>query len=134
MKINLKRWLGLAASSTLLLAALNSCVKNRNDLAVDFTQIQATVELLQNSALSATPATYKGLVFVASPTPSTEIMYVNLAFPDPAPNDITVTLAIDPTAIADYNTAHPGSNFQILAPNTYSFPTTVTIKKGQRFA
>ena len=47
---SLNKWLALVASSILMLAALNSCVKNRNDLAPDFTTLQDFV-VLQNGGL-----------------------------------------------------------------------------------
>lgn len=58
---------------------------------------------------------------------------VNYAGPNVAPSDITVTLTTDPAAVAKYNTSE-GTTYFHLPENAYEFPTSVTIKAGQREA
>ena len=135
MKIYINKWLGLVASSMLLLASLNSCVKNRNDLATDFTKITPVVELLAGEPITGgNPIRFKVLGLDIKPDPTTLNVYVNYAAPGLAPNDIDVTVALDPEGLAAYNTAH-GTEYAIPAADAYSLPVTkVTIKKGTRFA
>ena len=135
MKIYFKNWLGLVASSILLFTSLDSCVKNRNDLATDFSKITPIVELLAGAPItSGNPTRFKVLALDISPTPTTLILYVNYAAPGKAPNDIDVTVALDPAGLAAYNTAN-GTEYTIPAADAFSLPTTkVTIKKGERFA
>lgn len=134
MKINLKKWLGLTVCSAILLAGFDSCVKNRNTLATDFSQAEPLVELLTAPPLGATPTKYKGLVLNLSQPSVTERIYVNYAAGGPAPKDIKVTLAIDPTGLAAFNLAQsPNTNYVLLSPNAYSFNTTVIIRKGEQF-
>lgn len=50
-----------------------------------------------------------------------------------APEDITVTIGINPTAIGQHNVEQE-KKFEILPSNLYTLPTTVTIPKGKRTA
>lgn len=62
---------------------------------------------------------------------------VNWAGPeDMAPVDIVVNLALDPEAIAIYNDTRPSNAapIQLLDPSIYEFPSSVTIKKGEKTA
>lgn len=49
----------------------------------------------------------------------------------PAPTDITVTLAIDTAGLNAFNAANSTPFVLPPDPSTYSFPSSVTIKKGQ---
>jgi hypothetical protein len=63
-----------------------------------------------------------------------DLVTINLASDEPAPEDITVTLALDPTVVDDYNEAMD-ENFTILPASAYQFQTfEVTIPRGQREA
>jgi hypothetical protein len=110
-------------------------VKNRNDLATDFSKITPIVELLAGEPItSGNPTRFKVLALDIKPEATTVNVYVNYAAPGLAPNDINVTVALDPEGLAAYNTAH-GTEYAIPAADAYSLPTTtVTIKKGERFA
>jgi hypothetical protein len=70
---------------------------------------------------------------VGSPNDTTvDIVLVRLAGPGNADQDITVTLALDPTIITAYNNAH-GTSYEAPAANQYSIPSlTVTIPAGQK--
>ena len=60
------------------------------------------------------------------------IVVVRLASEKPAENDITVTLALDPTLVANYNTLN-GTSYTVPSSSLYSIPSlTVTIPKGSR--
>lgn len=133
MKINLIRWIGFSASTLVLLAALNSCVKNRNETATDFTQIQPVVELLVSPPTSSKPSTFRTVSYDASVTNAQSTVYVNYAGPGPAPKDIVITLAVSPTTLAAYNLKN-ATNFVFLPTTAYNFTTQVTIKAGQYFA
>ena len=121
---NNNKWLGIITSALLLVAVLNSCVKNRNVLATDFSKATSIIELPN--------AGFKALAFDISPTPSVVKIRVNLAGPVVADKDILVTLALDPAGLADYNTAH-ATTYTMLPDSAFTIPGfTVTIKKGQR--
>lgn len=79
-------------------------------------------------------AQIKNLEFSAVDT-TFSIVTLNYAADGLAPEDIKVTLALNPTIIADYNTANGTSYNAIPAPN-YVLPNglVTTIKKGERFA
>jgi hypothetical protein len=63
-----------------------------------------------------------------------DLVTVNFAALDPAPEDLKVTLAVDPAVITEYNTRESQS-FTPLPSSAYSFTTLeVTIPKGQREA
>ena len=131
MKINLNKWMSLAISAIVLVTA-NSCVKNRNFSATDFSQVQANVELLVSPPTSSKPQIFRTVAYDASVTSATNIIYVNYAGPGPAPKDIVVTLSISPATLSAYNVAN-GSNFVFLPTNAYSFNPQVTIKAGTYF-
>src|SRR6478609_5701710 len=122
MKIYSKNWLTLGLSSILLFTVLNSCVKNRNDLATDFSHLTPIVELIAGEPITTgNPVRFKSIALDISPQPTNLNIYVNYAAPGLAPNDIDVTLALDPTGLAAYNTAN-GSYYQIPASDAYSLP------------
>ncbi|MHC8948514.1 DUF1735 domain-containing protein [Sphingobacterium hungaricum] len=50
-----------------------------------------------------------------------------------APEDIVVNIEYAPAVITTYNTAQT-TTYQAIAPASFTFPTTVTIKKGEREA
>ena len=125
MKINLIKCLGISATTLMLFAALNSCVKNRNETATDFTQIQPVVELLVSPPLSSTPSKIRTVSYDTTVVNAQETIYVNYAGPGPAPRDIVITLAISPTTIP--------SGFLFFPTTAYSFSTQATIKQGQYF-
>ena len=59
---------------------------------------------------------------------------VNLSGPQTLSEDVTVTLAVDPAVLAQYNAAN-NTRFQALPTSLYQFATTTTtIKAGQRLA
>ena len=58
---------------------------------------------------------------------------VNYAGAETAPSDITVNLALDAGLLSKFNTEN-GTNYVAPPTSIYTFPTTATIKKGERMA
>ena len=139
--LNLKNLVAMILVSCVVFLA--SCVKNRNDGAVDFSQLTPIVLIpeggLKNFATSA-------LLFNAADASDTAVFRVNYAATTVAPADITVTLAVDPAALAAYNASEAARLAAMTPPQAYSpyaiFPdsiykfttTTVTIKAGQSYS
>lgn len=129
MKIKLNKWVGFITATFVLLVTLNSCVKDRNPSATDFSGLQDHVTLNQggltnfsanNIRFSSDTASYSIIATLAS---------VNL----PA-SPIKVTLGVSTSLIATYNAAH-GTDFQPLPTDAYSIASTsLTIPKGQQYA
>jgi len=110
---------------------LASCVKNRNDGAVDFSQLTPIVLIpeggLKNFATSA-------LLLDASMASDTATFRVNYAATTVAPTDISVTLAKDDAARVAYNATHV-DQYDAIPDSIFSFPpTTVVIKAGQQYS
>ncbi|HMC99434.1 MAG TPA: hypothetical protein VKH37_04745, partial [Ferruginibacter sp.] len=76
-------------SSTLL---FTSCVKNRNDGAVDFSQLAPVMQILEGGMVHFSAS---ALLFPASDPVDTAYFHLNYAATTTAPKDITVTLAYD---------------------------------------
>src|SRR5215831_14554454 len=122
-----------------LLFSLESCVKNRNDLATDFGSIQPIVELRDNISGVGNDAGLSNfgkasLNFTADP--HVQSFYVNLASVNVRNSDLKVTLGVDQAALDAYN-ADPnnGIKYELMPDSLYSFTTTeVTIPSGLRVA
>lgn len=123
MKIKSNKQLGLIACIFLILAGLNSCLKDRNYSATDFSQVKNVVDL---------PVTgFQAIGLNIKPAPEVIKIYVELG--GPLPNkDVEVTLAYDSVALDNYNTAI-GTGYIQLADSSFTLPSLkVTIKKGER--
>ncbi len=129
MKIKLNKWIGLGAGFVVLLMCLNSCVKNRNELGTDFSQLQDHVLIVDGGLLGL------GASNVAFPSDTTTIIIrVNLASVNLPLSPTKVTIAYDAPKIASYNAAN-GKNYQALDPSAYKLvTTTLTIPAGQQYA
>jgi hypothetical protein len=126
MKMKMKKSIGAVVGVLLLLTALNSCVKNRNTLGTDFSKISPLIELPDNGVIV--------LAYEVTTVPQVNNITVNYAFPSPAPNDITITLALDPAGLAAYDTANQ-QLYTMLPDSAFTFTTkTVTIPKGANSA
>src|SRR4051812_12920386 len=125
-----------------LVFALGSCVKNRNDLATDFSTIQPLVEIRDNVSGVGNDAGLanfgKAALNLSADHPDTISFYVNLASVNTMNKDISVTLAIDPAALTAYNaaavTADPNAvQYEPLPDSAFSFTQTqTTIPAGLR--
>ena len=110
----------------------SSCVKNRNDGAVDFSQLTPIMQIpeggLKNFAASA-------LLFDASHASDTATFRVNYAATTVAPADIVVTLAVNDAARLAYNAANPTGQYEKMPDSLFKFTqTSVTIKAGQSYS
>ena len=125
MKIKTNNWIGLTGFLILILSSFNSCVKDRNYSATNFSQAGNVVDLPVSGL--------KTLAFDVTPTPQVVQIYVELGGPIPA-KDVEVTLAYDQEGLDAYNIANsteleklPDSAFTITSLKT-------TIKRGDRLA
>ncbi len=123
MKIKINKWLGLTAIALIFLTGLDSCIKNHVAQETDFSKVTNVVDLPVNG--------FKSIALDIKPAPEAVKVYGELGGPL-LDKDVVVTLALDPTAIDDYNTAN-GTSYVPLADSSYTLPSlTITIPKGQR--
>lgn len=129
MKIKINKWIGLITAFALVLMSLNSCVKNRNELGTDFSQLQDHVLMINGGLLGVSSSN------VAFPTDTTTItITVNLASVNLPTTPTKVTIAYDPKQIMSFNAAN-GKNYQAFDPSGYKIAsTTLTIPAGQQYA
>jgi hypothetical protein len=116
----------LATIMMMLLAILlTSCLKNRNGE----TNL-STVPRPGEVAELPDPG-FHSEAFDFTTQPQTVPVYVNIASPAPVAQDVVVTLALDPTGLADYNSAN-GSSYEVPDATVFSIASLkVTIKAGQ---
>jgi Domain of unknown function (DUF1735) len=118
-----------------LLIAMNmisvSCVKSRTG-ETTFNSLQPVV-LIPEGGMQGFGAS--ALTFPGTDSSDQTSFRINYAATNVAPADETVTIAIDPTALADYN-ATGGLQYQIFPDSIFSFPATqqITVKKGQNYS
>lgn len=130
MKIKLNRWMGFITATFVLLATLNSCVKDRNPSATDFSHLQDHLDIV-NSGLTNFGTASVG--FNNGDT-TTETLIVNLASVNLPSSPVSVTLGVDSSKIAIYNAAN-GTSYVPLPSNSYSIgSTSLTIPAGQQYA
>ena len=128
-RMSFKNLAGIALACGMLFLA--SCVKNRNEGAVDFSQLTPIVLIpeggLKNFSASA-------LLFDASSPSDSAGFRINYAAKNVAPNNIVVTLAIDDAARQAYNASHT-DQYEKMPDSLFKFTTTkVTIKAGQSYS
>ena len=124
--------------SFVILAAmgLSSCLKQDTPLSArdshNIIEIYAEIPELVASPTTSTFPLFASALPVA---PSVDYkIQVNYAGAGTAPEDITVTLAVDPEALEVYNDEN-GSEFIVMPPSDYTTDTwTLTIPKGQKLA
>jgi hypothetical protein len=122
-----------------LLFALGSCVKDRNDLATDFSTIQPIVELRDNISgvgNDAGIANFGKASLNFTSDPYIQSFYVNLASVNVRNSELKVTLGVDQAALDAYN-ADPnnGIKYEMMPDSLYDFTVTeVTIPSGLRVA
>ncbi|MEP7143033.1 MAG: DUF1735 domain-containing protein [Ferruginibacter sp.] len=138
MKLKPNKWIGSMVVMLVVLASLNSCVKDRNELGTDFGKIVNVVDLPVIG--------FKALSFEVTPDPQLVKIYVELGGPIQN-SDVEVTLAFDQAGLDVYNAAHTDTtvtatnpnpigtvtHFEKLADAAFTLPNlTATIKKGER--
>ena len=128
--LNLKSLVAVMLLSTMLF--FTSCVKNRNDGAVDFSQLSPIMQILEGGLTNFSAS---ALLFPSSDLSDTASFHLNYAATTTAPTDIVVTLAYDAAALAAYNAANPTSPYEKFPDSIFSFTQTkVTIKAGQTYS
>jgi len=110
---------------------LASCVKNRNDGAVDFSQLAPIMQIpeggLKNFATSA-------LVFPGTDLSDTAYFRANYAATTVAPSDVAVTFSVDDAARVAYNASHT-DQYEKMPDSLYKFlVTSTTVKAGQSYS
>lgn len=112
-----------AIALTVLL--FSSCLK-KDDIA-DLSKVDPVIEFPLGG-----PGLLKNVLSALSSGPVDTAIALNIASPDPLNQDVTVTVAADPAAVAAYNTAN-GTSFEALPSNLFSIENTqITIKAGYR--
>jgi hypothetical protein len=125
----MKKLIKLSFLSIALSAGLTSCLKD--DILLDPDKTENVVELVHTSLPqqkidSDIPGYTNSWVEAASSDFPITVRYTGA---HTAPEDIVVTIEVDPSLITTYN-AQNDTHFETLPSNLYSFPTTVTIPKG----
>jgi hypothetical protein len=119
-----------------LLVGLSSCLK-KDAMNIDpDTGTKNVVEFANtgdnvSGSLSTYPRFTSDLGSVAAGKSVDFNVNVSYSGEDVAPEDITVTLAVDTSALSVYNTEN-GSNYVAPPASIYTFPNTVVITKGTR--
>jgi hypothetical protein len=125
-----------------LFAGMNACVKDRNDLATDFTNLQPLLEIRDNISGIGNDAGLanfsRATLDFSGDTTDTHIQsfYVNLASVNVLNNDVSVTVGVDQAALDAYNAdvSHT-TKFEMMPDSIYTIlNTTVTIAAGERVA
>ena len=130
MKIKLNKLIGLVTGMFLLLVSLNSCVKNRNASATDFSQLQDHVVLLNGGLVNFSAAN----ISFSNGDTTTVTLIVDLASVNLPTSPVKVTIGVDGPQVNSYN-ASSGKSFQLAPANAYSISsTTLTIPAGQQYA
>jgi hypothetical protein len=104
---------------------LSGCLKDTPN--VDFSTVKPTVEII-NSGLGY----FASSALIFSTDTLTVPIPVNLASVNTLNKDLTITLAVDNSALTNYN-GMGGLQYELMGDSSYSFPTkTVTIPAGKR--
>lgn len=112
-----------------LISSLSSCLKDK--MQPDFTKNKAVIELPIGSSASNGGGNSIAAPFNVSTVPSDYFVYVNYAAPNAPSQDVTVTLAIDPAAVAKFNTAN-GKNYTMIPASGYTVTSNkIIIPAGQ---
>lgn len=124
----MKKLLSLFVAGGIALG-MTSCLKDDAHF-VDFAGASSVIDI-PTSAFYGVVAN-QGLSIQTAPVSYS--FNVNLSGPQTLAQDVTVTLAVDPSVLTTYNAAN-GTNYQPLPASLYQFTTTTTtIKAGQRLA
>lgn len=129
------KFLAFSCAGMLMLAAGTGCLK---DEAYD--NHQANVVIDKNSkvveVMGPIIGSYGQVLNFSTGDTTFKMVTVNLASEQPAPEDIQVTLVVDPAVITEFNNRNPTlTQLSPLPAANYNFPTlTITIPKGSREA
>jgi len=129
MKIKLNKWIGFMTGTFVLLVTLNSCVKDRNPSATDFSGLKDHVTLIRGGLTNFSANNIRFTADTASYSIIADLASVNLPT-----SPVKVTLAVDASLVAAYNTAN-GTSFLPLPDDAYAIvSTSLTIPAGQQYA
>jgi hypothetical protein len=129
MKIKLNKWIGAITGTFVLFVGLNSCVKDRNPSATDFSGLKDHVTFIRGGLTNFSANNIRFTTDTASYSIIADLASVNL----PA-NPVKVTIGVDASLVAAYNTAN-GTTFLPLPNDAYAIvSTSLTIPAGQQYA
>jgi len=123
----MKKILSLFLAGSMALG-LTSCL-NDDEHFVDFAGAGSVIDIPTSAFYGVAP----NAAFPIQSTPVSYSFNVNLSGPKTLGQDVTVNLAVDPTVLAQYNTAN-GTDYQALPAALYQLPASTVIKAGQRLA
>jgi hypothetical protein len=129
----MKKYIKLSFLSVALSLGLTSCLKD--DILLDPDNTENVVEIVHTSLPQQKTGTdIAGYVNAFEVVPSATLpITIRYTGAHTAPQDIVVTLAIDPSIITTYNTQN-ATSFIALPNSLYTMPMTVTIPKGGKEA
>jgi len=127
-----KLYIKTAFVALVSMASLSSCLKDDKHY-VDFASAVPLVELPSATGVGAKGGLFQALALDISSTPIPINLQVNLAAPKTLSSALTVKLAVDPAALAAYNTAN-STTYEILPAAVYSSTFTATIPANQNSA
>lgn len=121
---------------TAVVTGLTSCLKD-NSVNLDTSNTPAVVEWSTTSGDVPAGTNSSGYTRYArsyDAGPNAQATFtVNYAGADAAPDDVTVTLGVDESAVTKFNNAtNPVGTYTVLPATLYSIPASVIIPKGQR--
>jgi hypothetical protein len=130
MKMKVNKHISLVAG-IVLLAGLSSCIKDKGYAnETDFSGLQDHVDIVKGGTTNFGGA---NVAFNNGDTNNLDLI-VNLASVDLPKSPVDVTIAVDPAALAKYNTAN-GTSYVAMPTNAYKIASTkLTIPAGQQYA
>jgi hypothetical protein len=129
-RINKYKLLTRGAGLFIMAFLLNSCLKTRSG-ETNFSGLQPVV-LIPEGGLAAFSS--QALTFPGGDAVDTAWFHVNYAATNVAPANETISLAIDPTALQNYNSTST-TQYLPFPDSIFSFNTTsVTVPKGDNFS
>jgi hypothetical protein len=131
----MKKILSLSILSIFTVVFMVSCLKDKG-----FDNYEYGINLNKNPKgavsfpLAVNDVNAYGLEVTGTPQLIQDVLFVAFEAPNPAPEDVTVTLAFNPTLVTDYNTAS-GENLEVMPAGLYSISSTnIVIPKGSKNA
>jgi hypothetical protein len=127
--------------SLIIAASLSACLKDKPNTDFTGTQSQYVAEITTSSVNATANAPSSGVQYFSGATLSllgttldTVSFTVNVASDYPPTKDVSITLAVDPSALASYNAGgHSSITYSQMPDSTYTFAVkTGTIKAGTR--
>lgn len=112
---------------------IQSCVKNVPNPITDAGSTQNIIEFGDTGPIASPSGSVYALYepIIGTIQNDTTGFYINVSYSgaDNAPENITVKLAVDSSAVAKYNTEQD-THYKILPEGTYEFPASLEFQKG----